>query len=229
MTQAISIPIVGAINTQKRTHTELILEGVCSHCAHCGITLTDSVSIERGIGPICSKKGYTEDPVASDEVQALIDLAEYPTLVDFLTEHYKPLGVRGLMNGLVRIASLNRKSEVHSACCDAIQSLGYGKLASLLRESIAVAEIKEDPDYPGFLKVWVKKSEWTFAWTRALQAIHGTKAHPKKGTLVLNHDGRAWTEVDGVKIQNKVLLWSALRKHYLGYIIKTSKGTYKIK
>jgi hypothetical protein len=175
---------------------------------------------------VCSRKGYNEDPVESDEVQALIELSPWPELVDFLVKNYKPLGVRGLMNGLVRIASLNRKSEVHGACCDAIASLGYHKLASLLRESLAVAEIKEDSDY---LLVWVKKSEWTFAWTRDLQAIYGTKSHPKKGTLVLNCGGKAWTEVDGVKIQNRVLLWNALKKHYLGAVIKTDKGAHKIK
>ena len=223
--QSVTIPN-GTITTQKRHHDELRMIGVSTNCAHCGMALTDAISVQRSLGPRCSRKGYNEDPVESDPIQALIELSDYPDLVDFLTEHYKPLGVRGLMNGLVKICSLNRRSPVHSACCDAIHSLGFHALASLLRESLAVAEIKEDSDY---LLVWVKKSELTFAWTRDLQAIYGTKSHPKKGTLVLNCGGKAWTEVDGVKIQNRVLLWNALKKHYLGAVIKTDKGAHKIK
>lgn len=151
----------------------LIFTGVCTHCAHCGMKLTDALSIERGIGPVCSSKGYMEEPVEGDDVQALIDLAEYPELVQYLTEHYKPQGKRGLMNGLVKICSLNRRSPVHQACCDAIQSLGYAKLASTLRESIAVLELKESSDFPGSYEVWVKKSDFKWAWQTDLKKIGG--------------------------------------------------------
>lgn len=183
----------------------LIFQGVCSHCAHCGQPLTDSVSIERGIGPICSKKGYMEDPTNPDEMQAMIDLAEYPDLVDYLTLKYKPQGVRGLMNGLVKICALNRRSPVHQACCDAIESLGFRALASLLRESISIIEVS-DYDKDNY-KVWVKKSEWSWTWTHALRAVPGSFfSRAAKGTIV-------------PKLQKKAL-WDLMLKHYEGFCAK---------
>lgn len=152
---------------------QLILNGACTRCAHCALKLTDSVSIQRGIGPVCSSKGYAEEPTDGDDLQALMDLAEYPALVEYLTNNYKADGKRALMNGLVRICSLNRRSPVHQACCDAIQSLGYHNLASTLRESIAVVEIKDSKDYPGCMEVWVKKSEFKWTWNNDIKKISG--------------------------------------------------------
>lgn len=152
---------------------KLIYEGVCTHCAHCGLKLTDAVSIERGLGPICSRKGYMEDPIDGDAMQAFIDLAEYPELVEFLTNNYKPLGNRALMNGIVKICALNRRSPVHDACCDAVESLGYTALASALRESISVVEIKESKDFPNCYEVWVKKAHFSWAYNASIRAIEG--------------------------------------------------------
>ena len=182
-------------------HHKLVFQGVCSNCAHCGMPLTDSVSIERGLGPICSAKGYLEEPTNPDEMQAMIDLAEYPALVEFLVKKYKPLGVRGLMNGLTKICSLNRRSPVHSACTDAIDSLGYVKLASLLRESIAVIELKHH-DASTF-HLWVKKSEWHPAWSYDLRRIPGAYfSKQQKGWMVPK--------------QEKPALWALMLKHYEG-------------
>lgn len=202
--------------TTKRHHSALVMEGVCQKCAHCGMALTDSVSVERGIGPTCSKKGYLEDPKDGDEMQAMIDLAEYPELVDMLTKNYKPQGVRGLMNGLVKVASLNRKHEVFGACCDAIDSLGYTRLASLLRESIAAIVVSEKDAYPDYLVVWVKKAYWSYGWMRELYNIPGvrTKVYNVQGVLV-------------PKVQKRPL-WEAMNRVYGGYVVKTNKGAFKI-
>lgn len=192
---------------KKGQHFTLVFQGVCTHCAHCGQPLTDSVSIERGIGPICSKKGYLEDPSDPDEMQAMIDLAEYPELVQYLVDHYKPQGVRGLMNGLVKICSLNRRSPVHQACCDAVESLGYKRLASLLRESIAVIAVKNCEEHPGHYHVWVKKSEWSWGWTRDLRAVPGVFfSRQLKGTIVPH--------------SRKKELWDLMLKHYEGFCAK---------
>jgi len=208
----------GTVSTTKRHHAELRFEGVCSECAHCGHALTDSVSIERGIGPVCSKKGYLEDPQDADEIQAMIDLAEYPELVEFLTENYKPQGVRGLMNGLVKICSLNRKHEAFGACCEAVSSLGYDKLASILRETIAVVQVSEHDEHPGFYLVWVKKRDFTWTWANDLKAIPGWR-YPRRG-------------IRGILIPMRELerkmLWVAMRTHYEGLVVKTPKGAFKI-
>jgi hypothetical protein len=204
---------------KKGQHHTLVFQGVCSNCAHCAMKLTDAVSIERGLGPVCSKRGYLEDPTDPDENQAIIDLAEYPQLVEFLMKNYKPQGVRGLMNGLVKICSLNRRSPVHPACCDAIESLGYKRLASTLRESLAVIEIKEHDDKT--YNVWVKKSEFQWQWLRDLQQkIPGTyRSAQYKGILVPK--------------SAKQMLWAIILEHYDGLCAKVpaeggGKKTVKI-
>jgi hypothetical protein len=204
---------------KKGQRFTLVFQGVCTHCAHCGMALTDSVSIERGLGPVCSSRGYLEDPKDPDEMQAMIDLAEYPDLVDFLVKNYKPKGVRGLMNGLVKICSLNRRSPVHQACCDAIESLGYKTLASTLRESIAVIEIKSHDDKTFHL--WVKKAEWHMAWQYDLRQIPGAyMSRQHKGWLVPKNQ--------------KHVLWALMLRHYEGLCAKvpgddgSGKKTVKI-
>lgn len=157
----------------KGQRYKLIFDGVCTHCAHCGLKLTDAVSIERGLGPICSRKGYMEEPMEGDAMQAFIDLAEYPELVEFLTTNYKPQGNRALMNGIVKICALNRRSPVHDACCDAVESLGYTALASALRESISVVEIKDSKDFPNCYEVWVKKAHFSWAYNASIRSIEG--------------------------------------------------------
>jgi hypothetical protein len=228
--------VVGGVKLQKMYHGKLILQGVCSHCAHCGQALTDSESVERGIGPVCSRKGYFEDPKDSDEMQAMIDLAEYPQLVEFLVEHYKPQGIRGMVNGLVRVCSLNRRSPVHQACTDAIQSLGYEKLASLLRESLAVVEIKESKKFPGSIEVWCKKDEWKFRFTNALRyQLGGHFERDLKATVV-----PVTKDVDGVttslmiyspsakgQVTHRRYIWNLLLAHYEGFYVKVVKGDTK--
>jgi len=201
--------------TKEGRRHQLVFEGVCTHCAHCGQPLSDSVSIERGIGPICSKKGYAEDPKNADEMQAMIDLAEFPALMNFVVERYKPLGVRQMMNALVKICSLNRRSPVHPACCDAIESLGYTRLASTLRESLAVVEISDAPGSPGHYRIWIKKSAWHWQWTGAMRAIPGSYfSRQHKGTIV-------------PKI-HKRQIWDNMLKYYEGLCAKTPNGVVKI-
>jgi hypothetical protein len=217
LSQTPVLSIVGGLSTKKRHHLHLVFEGVCSHCAHCGQPLSDAVSIERGMGPVCSKKGYKEDPTDPDELQAMIDLAEYPDLVDFLTENYKPLGVRGLMNGLVRICSLNRKHDAFGACCEAIESLGYAKLASVLRESIAVVLLSEPDKHPGCYVVWVKRRDFTRYWGYDVKRIQGARQERgTRGIIVPKND------------VSRRKLWEAMRRHYLGLVVKTPKGAFKI-
>lgn len=205
----------------KGRRYELICEGTCVECARCGLVLTDSVSIERGLGPLCSAKGYVEDPKNSDEMQAFIDLVEYPELCAYLTDKYKPLGVRGLMNGLVKIASLNRRSPgLHSSICDAIDSLGYHRLSGSLRDSIATLEVKNSEKDPSCYSVWVKKSEWSYTWQNELKRISGLDKYDRmrpgdnKGVLVPKTAKRG--------------LWEAMLKHYGGHVAKTPYGTIKI-
>lgn len=241
-------PDLSNLTTRKISHINLILENVCDHCAHCGLALTDSISIVRGIGPICSRKGYSEEPIDGDEMQAMIDLAEFPELVEFLTIHYKPLGIRGLVNGLVRVCSLNRprgtayrrtgNEKVFSACCDAIESLGHRKMASLLRNTLAIISITESKNYPGCIKIWVKKSEWSWSWD---QDIHNKLtgafySRQDKGMIIPIYSEdksqrrlSAVSGPDGKFLTNRQVLWDLLSKHYNGNVFKKDGETFKIK
>lgn len=243
-------PDLSGVTVRKVPHQNLILEGVCSHCGHCGHKLTDAQSVQRGIGPVCSKKGYSEDFVEGDEIQAMIDLSEFPELVDFLTEHYKPLGIRGLINGLVRVASLNRprgrnwadgNAKVHAACCDAIQALGHLKMADLLRETLVIMEVRESKTVPGALEVWVKRSEWTKYWSYDIRCISGTyfsrplKAQvvpvkdPKTGSPKLTGKNRTMADGKVVKETAKAALWALMQRHYEGCVARVNGKPVTIK
>lgn len=239
-------PIYGGVTMQKRRHGELILQGVCSHCAHCALKLTDAESVERGLGPVCSKKGYFEEPKEGvDEIQAMIDLAKYLELIQFLNDHYKPKGVRGLVNGLVRVCSLNRKSPVHQACTDAIDSLGYKALASLLRESLAILELSESVTIPGSYELWIKKSDFRWGFYNAIRVMPGVYLNKQLRANVIPafklEKERVGDEVQtnkvpimvdwydhasGQKMHTTVkrLLWSELLRFYKGAYMKVKEG-----
>ena len=195
---------------------QLVFEGVCVACAHCGQPLTDSESVERGLGPICSKKGYLEEVEPKDDAEAMMALAEYPELVDYLVKKYKPKGNRGLVNGLTRTASLNRRTPVHAACTDAIEALGYKKLASALRESISAVELYELPDNPESYGMWIKKADFSWSFWNRLKyqdGVHMTR-YPKKATIVPK--------------KHRLFLAQLLVEFYNGLYIKTPKGSHKI-
>jgi hypothetical protein len=213
----LSKAIVGAISTEKMVHGTMVLNGIAEKCISCGMPLTDALSIQRCLGPDCAGKGYAEDPIDSDEMGAMIELAEYPALVEFLIEHYKPFGLRGLMNGLVRIAALNRKSPVHPACCNAIEMLGYGRLANTLRNSLVIGQIKDSKLHAGNHHVWIKRASWTREFGRACGAIpRAFFDRVEKGWIVPKHPAA------------RVALWRVLMEHYSHEAIKTNSGPVKI-
>lgn len=229
-------PDLSGLTCKKLPHRNMVLDDVASHCAHCGMKLTDAVSIQRGIGPVCSKKGYMEESVDADPIQAMIDLAEFPELVSFLNEHYKPLGTRGLLNGLVRVASLNRprgtgKTEgnwsLFDACCEAIDSLGNKKLAELLRHTLVAISLSENPDDTLSRVVWVMKKYYTPSWSwdirREISGQYFSKMH--KGILVpfKHSDGTDVLAMDGIR-SNRQVLWTLMKKYYKDLVLKLEDG-----
>ena len=201
---------------QKGMRYKLVFEGVCTHCAHCGQPLTDAESSQRGIGPICSKKGYTDEVEPIDPMDAMLALAQYPQLVDYLNAKYKPQGNRALANGLVRTASLNRRTPVHAACTDALDALGYKKLASALRESLAVVEIFDSKVQAVAYGLWVRKAEFDWNFYRALSALQGVRTlrYPAKEIVVPKVHRRALAQL--------------ILKYYEGLCVKTNGGAHKI-
>lgn len=193
-----------------------------TRCAHCGMLLNDALSLQRCIGPVCAKRGYTEEPQSPpDEIQAMIDLSEFPDLVRYLLAKYKPLGVRPLMNALLRICALNRRTPgLHAAICDAIESLGWSKLASLLRTSIATVEIREVDYAPGYYSVWVHKDSYSFNWSREMARISGLRPGERNRTA----KGKGIL----VPMSAKRELWEAMLSFHPDCIARTPKGVIKI-
>lgn len=194
----------------------LVYEGVCVKCAHCGLALTDGESIERGLGPICSKKGYFEEVEPRDSTEAMLALAEYPKLVDYLVAKYKEKGNRSLVNGLTRTASLNRRTPVHAACTDAIDALGYKKLASALRESIVSLSVFDMKEFPDMYGLWVKRADFSWNFYNQLRTLEGVRMvkYPQKATLIPRIHRLAMARI--------------MVQHYTGLYLETPKGSFKI-
>lgn len=230
---------LSTLTTRKVAHGRLILQGICTHCSHCHQKLTDAVSVERGIGPTCSKKGYTEDPVDGDGVEAMIALAEYPQLVEFLLSHNEVGNLRGLMNALVKVCALNIGNyNLHAACCDAVEALGFRRLANTLREGISCMIIKTSKARPGSYEIYVKREHWSYRWDRDLMQIPGAKKerHPNTRQLYVIIPIHAPDDpkrpvggmFEGKMMTNKAALWQVMLRHFPGRCAKTPAGGVKI-
>lgn len=206
---------VMVIDTKKLHHSTLILEGVAQRCAHCGLQLTDSISIQSGLGPLCRKKaGYFKEPeVDGDLMQAMIYLSPYPEVVDFLLRHHKPDGNRGLMNGLVKLCALNRKTDLHRACTNAIQALGYTNIASVLRKSMEDISILPSKTKEGFLQMRIAR--------RLYSGVFQSKLRQLVPNLRFDYAARSWIVPESCRQG----LWKLLQEHYNGCVLTTASGT----
>lgn len=122
----------------------------CTNCAICGRSLTDSVSVNRGIGPICSRKYYdvehniTDDMVA--EALGCLHASKIDSRVKMYAKRLKRQP-RNLCNLLVKWASANfDEQDVVIECAEVIDSLGFDLLAQVLRERNTKVHIAEDTD-----------------------------------------------------------------------------------
>lgn len=195
---------IAAILKDSKGH---VLDGVCSRCCHCGLTLTDAVSVERGIGPICSAKGYHADQKDGDPARAMAILAEFPELLDFLVSKYygKDADARKFMNGLVRVASLNRGSmRLHEKISDAVEALGWKNLADALRESLAVLEITKPAAEGQPYRLRVKNRAFKWAFTGDLRNVPGVSFS--------RYPRRSWAFPEA----SKPAVWALIVKHYEG-------------
>jgi hypothetical protein len=209
-------------NTKVVSREGLIVDGTCDRCAHCSLILTDSQSIQRGMGPSCSKKGYNDDAVDPDEVQAFLHLSPYPELVQILHTKIGPEGspnrLQKLMNELVRVCSLNRKHQCHRDICDAIDALGYKKLASTLRESLHTVEFKTSKNKPDFFAVRTKKSHIIWDFNNVIKQIPGTSfSRDEKAFLIPKKQ-------DG--LSNDSYIWGVITDFYRDHIVKTDSGSF---
>lgn len=185
------------------------LHGVCSNCAHCSLALTDSLSIETGLGPICRKKARYSDPedAEKDETVAMALLSKYEDVFSFLMNNCgKDKGM--LMKAMVRIASLNRNTELHRDITNAIEALGWKTLAAHLRKPFAgIAITKSEDQYS--LKVQKKYFSYEY-WNLMREFVEYRFDRANKCV---------W-----FKEAEKAKVWHILKLCYPNFVMKTPEG-----
>ena len=119
------------------------------HCVICGKALSDALSCTKMIGPVCSKKYYTDEPVVSDGVmEKVVGLVAGldgrhntsagsidPDVIDFLMANRK--SSRAFANILLAWGSVNAAKAARSkvlAISPIFRELGYGNLADRLEK-----------------------------------------------------------------------------------------------
>ena len=149
-------------NFQKPSRTKLAAI-TATHCCACRRELTDAVSVERGIGPICSTKYYNPDHIPTEmQVMAALGLlhkARTEGLVDDPTVEAlcKLKGdARKLSNKLVYwISAHYSERSVVLGVTPIIRALGYTDFADKLEIDRVKARIMPHPTDPTQLALHV--------------------------------------------------------------------------
>jgi hypothetical protein len=175
---------------------------VAVRCCVCGLELTDAVSIEKGIGPVCRKKYRYEDayPVSRE-----IALAVSVYLTDSAVPEGAALTVidaahrddsRKAANVLVLVASTEGKDAAVTAT-HALRLLGYSDLADKVQKRLCSVWISEAD---GVLTV---KTAWNPAFVAAVRNIAGRR-----------WDGK--NKVNLIPVAQKMALYNALKATFPG-------------
>ena len=187
---------------------------VATHCAACGRTLTDAVSIEKGIGPVCRKKYLYEDAYPIDKDTAfqltvfLTDSAIPEELAAKIGEACLDDNSRRAANLLVHAASTEGPRAAIEAT-HALRLLGYEALANRAQQRLAKVHITV---------------EGTFF-------IVQTPFDPLFLIEVRRIPGRRWDytrKVNAIPVAYKVALFEALLKAHAGELGVGPKGPFVI-
>lgn len=124
---------------------------VASHCCLCGRALVDAVSVEAGIGPECRRRsGYAEaqGPIDTGDVVAalgvLADDARLPNLPESAIQAWLDGDARKVANVLVHRIACDPGTEQALKYANAIDGLGFYKLAARLSDRMAKVRITEE-------------------------------------------------------------------------------------
>jgi hypothetical protein len=136
-----------------------------SHCCICSAALTDAVSVERGMGPVCSAKYYEIEHVITDEMVAhalgVVATSNLDPAVKMTAKHLKSRP-REFSNVLVKWASAHYdQKEVVFDVADAVAALGFTALSARLREDRTKIHLRKHPTNPNLLTVHTASS-WNF-------------------------------------------------------------------
>lgn len=120
---------------------------VATTCCVCGISLTDSTSIEFGIGPVCRKKYRYQDayPISAEQVVELsVWASQLPDeLMGAVTAAAVANDSRKCANLLVYYASAEQGMEAVKAA-RAMRILGYKDLADRIEKRLVGVHLEKD-------------------------------------------------------------------------------------
>lgn len=131
-----------------------------THCCVCNSPLTDSTSIETGLGPVCSKRYYAPVVFPTQEqiervLGQLYKLVGEKVFPDDLFQHIVTIkgDARMVANTLLRYTSTHYdKRDIVLSMVATLRELGYKELASRLEIDRIKARIEEVGDN---LELWV--------------------------------------------------------------------------
>lgn len=137
------------------TDYALLARMTATHCCVCRAPLTDSESVEHGIGPICSRRYYDPQHVPNEyQIKVALGLLQMSGLPDHIVDGFlgfvdnargqEKENARKACNLLVHWASCHydNKDEVFR-CSALIRALGYEDLANKLEIDRTVARIED--------------------------------------------------------------------------------------
>lgn len=175
---------------------------VATHCCLCGRALTDAVSLERGIGPVCAERfGADAEPGAADWA-AVSRLVPAALVVEG--------DARRTANRVLYRVSAARDSAEVPALVEGLRALGFAAVADRLTERLAEEGAVTVRAEGSVLRV---ETPFRPAFNDALRAeVPARRWNPTT---------KAWT----VPVAAKRGLWNALRAAFRGHALVTDAGT----
>jgi hypothetical protein len=173
------------------THTQLgshrdVLQIVASHCCVCRRALTDAHSVQSGIGPICSRKYYSDAHIPTteqlEEATGSLAASELPdNVIDAVLEHIDRSDARSACNILVYYCSAHYDDRDTVFRVSAIvRDFGYEELADKLEEDRAKVSIRiGDDNGKPILVVGLSTDKWQIS--RDLTRYAGGRRDGKVG------------------------------------------------
>lgn len=178
---------------------------VATHCCLCGRALTDAVSLERGIGPVCAERAGLDTPGAASDWAAVVRLVPAGLVVEG-----DPRATANRV--LYRISAAQGAPEV-PALVEGLRALGFAAVADRLTERLAeegAVTVRREGDV---LRV---EAPFSPAFNNALRA-----AAPGRRW---DREAKAWR----VPATARAGLWTALRSAFRGHALVTDAGVRMI-
>ena len=194
-----------------------------TRCTCCGAKLTDAVSVNRGMGPICSKEHYELDfPITTTMIEEALGLLHASGLDKLVKRAAKALKQkpRDLCNVLVWWASAHLdETDVVLDCAAVVTALGFESLGARVRErntNVIISVSPTDPDH------FILRCRSTLNVRRNMRRVKEAVPLPREGRfkygwkvqntrtnlvrVILGEDfGDQWATVPGTGTASKVV------------------------